>query len=293
MNSSASNLTNSYRLALAGLLAPHIDGYTVVDVGAHGTGEADVYAQALVGEDAMVIGFEPNSHECARLNELWSGRRRFFPYAIGNGTCGTFHICRAPLTSSLLRPNQPLLTEFENLAELCEVIEEIPIETVRLDDVKEIRAVDFLKLDIQGLTLIALENAEKLLDRTTVVHAETEFVPIYAGESLFSECEIFLRHQGFMFHHFHNLEGRRMMHGAFPVGRAPSQTLWADAVFVPSLQRLDRLPSRDLVRLAWTMDVVYGACDMAMACLARCREADTVHLAGTYRSLLDEHGMLE
>jgi hypothetical protein len=95
-----------------------------------------------------------------------------------------------------------------------------------------------------------------------------------------------------MFHHFHNLDGRRMMHGAYAVGPAASQTLWADAVFVPSLARLDRLPSRDLVRLAWTMDAVYGACDMAMACLTRCRDADTVHLAGSYQRLLAEYGLL-
>jgi len=292
MNPSASQTTESYRAAVAALLSPHIDGYTVVDVGAHGAGDSDVYAAALVGKDAVVIGFEPNSLECARLNEASSGGRRFFPYAIGDGTRGTFHVCRTPLTSSLLRPNTPLLAQFENLAEMCEVTQEIPMDTVRLDDLDEVGAVDFLKLDIQGATLVALENAEQLLDRTLAVHAETEFVPIYAGQSLFSECEIFLRRRGFMFHHFHNLEGRRMLHGAYAVGRAPSQTLWADAVFVPSLQRLDGLTSRELVRLAWTMDAVYGACDMAMACLARCRDASTGHLASSYQTLLAEHGLL-
>lgn len=283
---------DSYRCALAVLLAPHIDGYTVVDVGAHGTGEAEVYAQALIGKDSVVIGFEPNARECARLNEQLSGLRKFFPYAIGDGMRGIFHVCQAPLTSSLLRPNRPLLVKFEGLAEMCEVVVEAPIDTVRLDDIGGIEFVDFLKLDIQGATLVALENAERLLDHTLVVHAEMEFVPIYAGESLFSECEIFLRHKGFMFHHFHNLEGRRMTHGAYTVGRCPSQTLWADAVFVPSLRRLDRLPSRDLIRLAWTMDVVYGACDMAMACLARCTDAATAHLSGSYHRLLAEHGRL-
>lgn len=292
MRTLASDLMNSYQTALAGLLAPHIDGYTVVDVGAHGSAEADVYAPALIGKDAVVIGFEPNAAECTRLNEQWFGQRKFFPYAIGDGTRGTFHVCRAPLTSSLLRPNRSLIAEFENLFEMCEVTKEIPIDTIRLDDVCEIGAVDFLKLDIQGATLIALENAEQLLDRTLVVHAEAEFVPIYTGESLFSECEIFLRHKRFMFHHFHNLEGRRMIHGAYAVGRNPSQTLWADAVFVPSLQRLDKLPDHDLIRLAWTMDVIYGACDMAMSCLQRCRDAGAVHLASGYHDLLTEHGLL-
>jgi len=280
----------AYRLALAGLLASYIDGYTVVDVGAHGTGEADAYSHALAGQGALVIGFEPNAQECARLNEHWRGRRRFFPHAIGSGARGIFHVCKAPLTSSLLRPNRSLLEAYENLSELCEVTAEIPIDTVRLDDVGEIGAVDFLKLDIQGATLMALESAERLLERTLVVHAEAEFVPIYSGQPLFSECELFLRRKGFTFHHFHHLEGRRMKHGEYAVGPTPSQTLWADAVFVPSLQRLDRMPARELTRLAWTMDVVYGASDMAMACLARCNGSNG--LADAYRKLLAEHGLL-
>ena len=292
MKTGDSESIQRHRLALAELLSFHIEGYTVVDVGAHSTGEADVYAGALSGEGSVVIGFEPNTLECAHLNSHWLGRRKFFPYAIGDGMRGTFHICQTPLTSSLLRPNLSVLAQFENLAEMCEVTKEVPIETVRLDDVGEIGSADFLKLDVQGATLVALENAEQLLERTLVVHAETEFVPIYAGEPLFSECEIFMRHRGFMFHHFHNLEGRRMKHGAYAVGRVPSQTLWADAVFVPSLRRLDRMPSRDLIRLGWTMDAVYGACDMAMACFARCQDVDHVHLASSYRDLLSAHGLL-
>lgn len=282
----------SDHLALANLLAQFLDGYTVVDVGAHGTGEADVYMPALATDSALVVGFEPNATECARLNAQAGGRRQYYPYAIGDGMPGTFHLCRAPLTSSLLRPNQPLLIRYENLAELCEVIEEIPIETVRLDDINGIGSVDFLKLDIQGATLLALQSAQRILERTLVVHAETEFVPVYHNEALFSECELFLRCKGFMFHHFHHIEGRRMTFGNRVVGQEPSQALWADAVFVPSFERLDTLSASELVRLAWTMHTVYGACDMAMACLARCCDEDNEALASSYQALLAAHGML-
>jgi hypothetical protein len=205
---------------------------------------------------------------------------------------GTFHICRAPLTSSLLRPNQPLLVRYENLSELCEVIDETQIETVRLDDIKGIGLVDLLKLDVQGATLLALQSAQRMLERTLVVHAETEFVPIYHDEALFSECELFLRNKGFMFHHFHSIEGRRMTFGNCVVGKAPSQALWADAVFVPSIERLDTLGAPELVRLAWTMHTIYGACDMAMACLSRCCVEDNKDLPNRYKALLAAHGML-
>ncbi|MGY3581612.1 FkbM family methyltransferase [Bradyrhizobium sp. USDA 4341] len=282
-----------YLTALAELFSAFIENYMVVDVGAHGTGEADVYARALAGKGALVIGFEPNAAECARLNEIWSGDRCFFPYAIGNGARATFHRCRAPLTSSLMRPNPELLPHYEGLPEMCEVTEESPIDTVRLDEIEEVGTVDFLKIDIQGGTLLALQNAEQLLYRTLVVHAETEFAQVYQDEALFSECEMFLRRRGFMFHHFHNLDGRRMMHGGHAVGRAPSQALWADAVFVPSLRRLERLSNRELVRLAWTMEAVYGASDMAMACLRRCRESEAAGIDQRFGALLAAHGLLQ
>lgn len=293
MMTAASDQGRDYLLALAALFGGFIEGCTVVDVGAHGSGETDVYAPLLAGKGAVVVGFEPDRAECARLNETWSGKRRFFPYAIGDGAEASFYVCRAPLTSSLLRPNGQLLAHYEGLAEMCEVTEEMPISTVRLDALEEVSAADFLKIDIQGGTLPALRNAERLLERTLVVHAETEFLQIYRDQPLFSECEIFLRHRGFMFHHFHNSEGRRMTHGGYAVGRAPSQTLWADAVFVPSLPRLDQMASRELVRLAWIMETIYGASDMAMACLERCRSAETADLASRFRSLLATHGLLE
>ncbi|PDT64975.1 hypothetical protein CO683_35055 [Bradyrhizobium ottawaense] len=293
MSTAVSDLRQDYLAALAALFGRFIEDYTVVDVGAHGAGEADIFAPLLAGKGAIAIGFEPDRQECVRLNEVWSGKRRFYPYAVADGAQATFHACRAPLTSSLLLPNTELIAQFEGLAEMCEVTEKTWISTVRLDDIEEVASADFLKIDIQGGTLLALQNAGRLLEPALVVHAETEFVQIYRDQPLFSECESFLRQHGFMFHHFHNLEGRRMTHGGYTVGRAPSQTLWADAVFVPSLQRLDQLSDRGLARLAWTMEVVYGASDMAMACLRRCRDAEAAELAPRFRSLLAAHGGLE
>jgi protein O-GlcNAc transferase len=281
----------AHHLALRALLGTRLAGYTVIDIGAHGTGQDDVYAPALAAAEAVVVGFEANATECTRLNAQGDVQRRYFPYAIGNGGRQVLYEGRSPLTSSLIPPNMPLLQHFEGLAQQCKVVNQSVVETRRLDDVEGIDAVDFLKIDIQGATLQALEGGEDVLARTQVVHAETEFVPIYCDEPLFAECERFLRARHFMFHHFHRLEGRRMQHGVYIVGRAPSQALWADAVFVPSLPRLDKMSVAQLARLAWTMHVVYGASDFAMACLSRCDAIDDVGLARGYFSILSECGL--
>jgi FkbM family methyltransferase len=273
------------------LLRETLEQYTIVDVGAHGTSEADVYAQAVLPGRTRIIGFEADAVECARLNARGDAMHRYFPIVVGNGERGTFHRCRSPLTSSLLAPNAGLLERYENLSELCEVITSGPVGTTRLDDVGIDGGVDLLKLDIQGAELQALEGGRTLLGRTLVIHVETEFVPIYAGQPLFSECELFLRGIGFAFHHFTKCEGRRLMAGTRVVGRAPSALLWADAVFVPTFDRLDHMQARELGSLAWTMHTLYGACDFAMACLHRC--PDGKRLTAAYAELLSADGMLE
>jgi FkbM family methyltransferase len=281
----------AHHLALRDMLGARLERYSVIDVGAHGTGSEEVYAPALDVLDSLVIGFEADAAECDRLNSQAGDQRRYYPYAIGDGTPGTLHECRSPFTTSLLPPNPPVLQHFEGLLQQCEVVKKSAVATKRLDDIDGIEAADFLKIDIQGATLLALEGARNMLTGTLVVHAEMEFVPIYRDEPLFSECELFLRAHSFMFHHFHHIEGRRIRHGTYVVGRSPSQALWADAVFVPSLPRLDQLSAVQLARLAWTMHVVYGATDFAMTCLSRCDSLDNGDLARGYLALLAECGL--
>ncbi|CAB3804062.1 hypothetical protein LMG28138_05455 [Pararobbsia alpina] len=125
-----------------------------------------------------------------------------------------------------------------------------------------------------------------MLSRTLIVHAETEFAPIYEGEPLFSECERFLRDRGFMFHHFHSKEGRRVLANGSAVGLAPSQSLWADSVFVPSFERLKSLTANQLVRFGWLMHTVYSAADFAMLGFSLAAKAGGPDYAPAYREML-------
>jgi hypothetical protein len=275
---------------LKALPSANLGELTTVDVGAHGVSEADVYTPVLLA-DTNIVGFEASRIECERLNAV-QGPRRYYPFLIGDGRPGQFRSCKSPLTSSLLEPNSVLLERYENLAELCEVVGLQPVETLRLDERAQIGCVDFLKLDIQGGTLAALQGAAQLLTRTLIVHAETEFVPIYREELLFSKCKRFLRTQGFMFHHFHHLEGSRVKAGKYVVGSRPSQMLWADAVFLPSFERLEGLAVRLLARLAWMLHTIYFAYDFAMFCLERAAKNEGADETDQYAALLAQAGLL-
>ena len=126
---------------------------TAVDIGAMLlAGQVDPLARLSEMGRLRVIGFEPQSDECDKLNALRQPGRQYLPYAIADGGRRKFYVTNTGMTSSLLRPNLAFTRLFNNLAELMQVVSTPEIDTVRLDDVAEIReqGCDLLKLDTRG-----------------------------------------------------------------------------------------------------------------------------------------------
>jgi FkbM family methyltransferase len=227
---------------------------TAVDIGAMRIdGAVDPFARLSQLGQLSVVGFEPLPAECEKLNALALPGRRYLPYAVADGKRRRLFVTNTGMTSSLLRPNLRLAQRFNNLAELMQVVATPDVDTVRLDDVPEIRAqgCDLLKLDTQGSEAEILKHASETLKRCLIVQTEVEFVPLYEDQPLFAEVDQLLRGQGFMFHRFLGLSGRTF-----------SQMLWSDAVYVPDFARLDRLEPDSLLKLAALLHEVYGSFDL-------------------------------
>ena len=60
-----------------------------------------------------------------------------------------------------------------------------------------LRAVDLLKLDLQGAERLVLTGGEEVLDRVQVIYTEVFFEQLYAGAWLFWEMNEFLAGRGF------------------------------------------------------------------------------------------------
>jgi FkbM family methyltransferase len=246
---------------------------TVVDIGAMLLeGAIDPFARLSRMGLLSVIGFEPQAAECEKLNALALPGRRYLPYAVADGKRRTFFVTNTGMTSSLLRPNLRIAQQFSNLAELMQVVATPEVNTIRLDDVAEIRAqnCDLLKLDTQGSEAEILVNAIESLRGCLIVQTEVEFVPLYEGQPLFAEVDQLLRSQGFMFHRFLGIAGRTyspLMVNGDP-NAALSQMLWSDAVYVPDLARFDDLEPKALLKLAALLHEVYGSLDLCHVALA-------------------------
>jgi len=241
----------------------------VVDIGANPIDGQAPYKTLLDAGLARVIGFEPNPDALDRLNAQKGENETYFPHAVYDGSEQELKVCMAPGMTSLLEPNTELLSYFHGFPEWGKVQERQSMPTVRLDDVKEIKNIDYLKIDIQGAELEVFRNGINRLGDCLVIHTEVEFLPMYEGQSLFSEVELFLRELGFTFHRFFPLASRTVqpMLVDNDIKKGLSQVFWADAIFIKDFTKFDQLSPQRLKKLALILHDVYGSFDIVLRAL--------------------------
>jgi FkbM family methyltransferase len=259
----------------------------IIDVGAMDVGDfTEAFQRLAQACNCEVVGFEPIVRECERLNELGRAGYTYLPYVIGDGAERTFHECAAAYNSSLFEPNMPLIRMFSDFEQLFDVVARRKVQTTRLDDVPQASGADYLKIDVQGGELLVLQGATRLLRDALVVHMEAEFVPLYTGQPLFADLDIFMRSQGFVLHKVHYYGGRLFSPLKFAGNGSPSQMLWCDVVYVKDFLALDRLTTSQLINLAAIMHETYGAHDLAALALSVHDRKIGGNLASDYLALL-------
>ena len=171
--------------------------------------------------------------------------------------------------SSLLEPDFSYLKYLHLHADWAKVEQRVLVDTVRLDDVTEVKKVDYLKIDIQGGELTVFQNATERLADCVVVHTEAMFVPMYVDQPLFSEIELFLRSQGFLVHRFEPLVkymiAPMLINGDGHLGI--SQIAYADVVFIRDYSRLSLLDSEQLLKMCLILNDAYFSLDLVHRCL--------------------------
>ena len=258
----------------------------VVDIGANPIDGVPPYAALLRAGDADVVGFEPNADALTRLNQIKGPHETYLPYIVGDGARHTLHSCHAPGMTSLLTPNPAVLNLFHGFPDWGRVLSTELVDTVRLDDVPETVGVELIKIDIQGGELMALSHGKMRLRDTLLIHTEVEFLPMYIGQPLFSEVEIFLRSEGFQLHRFFPAVSRvlRPLLINNDIYAGLNQLVWADAVFIRDLSRLDALSEAQLLKTAKILHDCYQSVDAALCLLTEYDRRTGARLGGAYLS---------
>jgi FkbM family methyltransferase len=252
-----------------------LPGIHILDIGAMPEGD-DRYAGLVNQGLARVTGFEPNPEQFQQLSTR-SGPYRYLPYFLGPGGPATFYIARYPGCSSLYEPDPSVIDLFTAIGAEeggnFHVVETVPVETRRLDDIPEVGKADYLKLDVQGAELDVLKHGTNVLSSALVLECEVEFLPLYKKQPLFGEVQTFLASRGFVFHKLIDVAGRALRPFIFNKNPfAPlSQMLWADAIFIRDFTRLEGFTNEELLKAAIILHEVYFSYDIAFHLL---RELD-------------------
>ena len=247
-----------------------VEPLTIVDVGAASLDKADPYHVLAERTASHIIGFEPDHKTCAALNAAGKLRHSYFPFAIGGGGPAKLHVTASNANSSLYAPNASLLKHFASLSDLLVVKHVRNVETHPLDDVVGAKEIDFLKIDVPGGEMDVLKGAARLLPTALAVELEVEFLPMYEGAPLFGDVDAAMRAAGFQLHTF--LDVYRPVYTPFAeTGAGLSQTMWADAVYVPDVRRLERFSRERLLKLAAIAHELYGSIDLCAHILAQMR----------------------
>jgi len=266
----------------------------ILDVGAWLEGEP-VYQPLLTDLSTGLSGFEPSDSARAELERVYKGRGKWFPNALGDGALHTLYETAYPGCISLFRPNPQIIDPFFTFSTRengnFHVIAEHQIQTSRLDDVEGLAPVDFVKLDIQGAELMALEHGMKKVGAAVVLQTEASFLPLYQEQPLFGDIHAFLRKHGFELHKFIDVTGRAFEpYIPTEYWEPTSQVVEADAVFVRSSMNLGQLNLDEILKAARILHDVYRSIDLVCALLHEHDQRATVRALPAYMDALKKHG---
>ncbi len=163
-----------------------------------------------------VVAFDADKEECEKLNQksaCTNFKIRYLPFALGeeNNKRVLIHICRDPGCSSLFVPNRDFIKDYPYHPDL-DVLMTKEVVLRRLDTIcnEYDFSPDYIKIDTQGYELPILKGAGALLKNILVAELESEFVPIYQNQPLFSDVDIFMRENNFLLRGLQRSHWRRM-----------------------------------------------------------------------------------
>jgi FkbM family methyltransferase len=191
---------------------------TVIDVGAAGS----LISLGWLDPVCEIHGFEPRQEGAPRSDPRYASVHiHNFGLARTPGN-HKLYVTREPMASSL-RPPNPNVAKRYYRSDIFDVVAETTITCQTLDGLVEANLIpdriDYLKIDTQGSECDILCGGRYLLQRTSMVTCETEFVQLYKDQPLFADVAGELANAGFRFIDFTDGESIR------------GKRIWADALF--------------------------------------------------------------
>ena len=243
----------------------------IVDIGANPlVSEECPYKDLLDMGGCEVFGFEPQQEAFDKLQADKGPNEHYFQEVVGDGGKAELKVTIGPGCASLLEPNEVFQNFSGVLRRLMRVIDRVPVQTKRLDDMVDLPEFDLMKIDIQGGETAVFQNSQVKLAKAIAVISEVAAIPLYKDQPLLDAQMAELRAQGFQLHKFLFFKAVMLANKVsqpFPRKACRSQLSDGDAVFVRALLDLDTLTDEQLKHLAILADAVFLSADLAALAL--------------------------
>lgn len=261
---------------------------SIVDVGAAILDEKPPYQRMLEEGLCTVVGFEPQPDALAELDKQKGPNETYLGDAIGNGQPHLLHLTQHQGMVSFLEPDPERVALFHGFPKWAEVKLVKPFPTRRLDDVDEIGAIDFIKIDAQGYEMEVLRSARYKLGHAVAIQAEVALMPLYRNQPTIGDMDQELRAMGFVPHCF---ASARVMPLATPVDlphHDPHQIVDADLLYVRDFGR--PMATEQWKHLALIAHHIAGSFDLAMLAVSRLAKigACLEDAPERYRTIIEE-----
>ncbi|PKG54899.1 O-linked N-acetylglucosamine transferase family protein [Halomonas sp. MES3-P3E] len=193
---------------------------------------------------------------------------QIFPHAVlGDGKPATLYACFNPALSSTLEPFSPE-QQFVANAQDIKVLAKLPINSIALDSIEGLGSLDWLILDDLSDTMAILENGEKALKDTLTIQVRIAFQPTHKRQPNLAEVQHWMSRHGFRFYRFNNEQHRSHLPESVPEEqRQATELTSADALFLPSYERMAELSDSQRTKLSFLLHTVYEMRDAAYSVL--------------------------
>lgn len=169
---------------------------------------------------------------------------------LGSGEQVMLSITQDPAYSGTLPPLD-LDQQPEQTALKYQQIAQVPINTIRLDDIAGIDTLEWLVLDNLNDLDAILANGVNTLAHPLLVQIRVNFLPTHRGQAALADCQQRMGDLGF---EFHGLFNRYKIDAC---ANYDEQLLFADAVFIPRAEHRNALSENQRLKLAFLLHSVY------------------------------------
>ena len=256
----------------------------ICDIGA-GPSEPQILISSLLeNTNCTLTGFEPNKVEFDKLFE--TKNKKYYNFAIGDGTEKILNICRAPGMSSFLKPDDNYNKMFHNFFDWGQIIDKVKVKTKKLDDIDT--DFDLIKIDVQGYESEIIKYGQNKIKNSLAVQIEVSPVSSYIEAKSFPYVYNQLENLGFDLHMFSHIENRSF--APLIVNNDTKSGLYylyqLDCVFIKKFKIIDSLELEDLLKLIHIMHYGFKAYDFALNLIYKLDKKFKINVINEYKEIL-------